>query len=314
MPRAIRLGAAARRAVCGFALAAAAAAPAAPEPPYCGAESVWVQILGSGGAELRDGRSAASYLLWIDNRARVLVDAGAGVALRFDEAGAAIGDLDAIVLSRLDASATAGLPALLAGSIGADRARMLPIYGPAAPDGDSATAFIGRMIGADGLYRDLADFLTFRSRGGYRISPRDVPARGARRWAGYGTENLSLSAIPVHHGGAPALAWRIEAGGFSVVFAGSFSNRKNLVADFARGADALIVHHAVPEDARGEVRARYAIPSQIGRIAAAADARMVILGHRTTRTAGLESASRAAIEAHYEGPILFASELECWGL
>lgn len=311
---AIRLGAALRRIVCACALAAGGVALAIPEPPFCGTESVWVQILGSGGAELRDGRSAASYLLWIDNRARLLIDAGAGTALRFDEAGAAIGDLDAIVLSRLDASATAGLPALLQGSIGADRARLLPVYGPAAPDVDSVAAFIDRMIGADGLYRGLSDFLTFRSRGGYKLSPRDVPAQGARRWAGYGTENLSLSAIPVHHGDAPALAWRVEAGGFSVVFAGSFSNRKNLVADFARGADALIVHHAVPEDARGEVRMRHAIPSQLGRIAAAADVRMLILGHRTTRTAGLESPSRAAIEAHYDGPILFAGELECWGL
>ena len=286
----------------------------AQDVPYCGDEGVWFQILGSGGADITDQRSAASYLVWVDEHARVLVDAGPGTALRFDEGGAAFEDLDAIVFTRLGVQTASDLPALIEGSIGGSRDRILPVFGPAAPDADSATAFIARMIGTAGLYPDLADFLTFRSRGGYKASVRDVPATGNRRWAQYGTANISLAAVPVHHADVPALAWRVRVGEFSLVFAGSFSNQKNVVAKFAKDADALIVHHALPEDARGSARERYAIPSQLGRVAAEANVCMLVLGHRTTRTTGLESVSRAAIEAHYDGPLVFANELECWGL
>lgn len=285
----------------------------AEDAPYCGDEGVWLQVLGSGGTEIDDQRSAASYLVWHDENVRLMVDAGDGAALRFDEAGARFADLDAIVFTQLRVGSTAGFASLIAGSATAGRERLLPVFGPAT-ERDSMTNFAARLLGENGLYPSLAGYLTFRSPGGYKVSARDVPALGSRRWAQYGTANLSLAAIPVSHGDVPALAWRVEIGGFSLVFAGGFSNRKNVVAKFAKGAHALIVHHALQEDARGEVRSYHAIPSQLGRVAAEADAGMLVLGHRTTRTLGRESASRAAIEQHYSGPLVFANELECWGL
>ena len=293
---------------------ALAAAGAAQDSLYCGDDGVWLQILGSGGGELTDQRSPASYLVWVNENARLMVDAGSASALRFDEAGAAFADLDAIVFTRLTARATVDFPSLIDGSADAGRERLLPVFGPAIPDGDSTTAFVERMIGTNGLYPRLADYLTFRSRGGYKLSVRDVPAVGARRWAQYRTENLALAAIAVDHGDVSALAWRVTVGEHALVFAGGFSNRKNVVADFAKDADALIVHHAVQEDVRGEARDYYALPSQLGRVAAEANVRMLILGHRTSRTLGRESISRAAIEEHYAGPLIFANEMECWGL
>lgn len=293
---------------------ALSATVAAQDSLYCGDEGVWLQILGSGGGELTDQRSPASYLVWVNENVRLMVDPGSGSALRFDEAGAAFADLDAIVFTQLAARATVDFPSLIDGSASAGRERLLPVFGPAVPDGDSTTAFVERMIGPNGLYPDLADYLTFRSRGGYKLSVRDVPAVGARRWAQYRTENIALAAVPVDHGEAPALAWRVTVGDHALVFAGGFSNRKNVVADFAKDADALIVHHAVQEDVRGEARERYALPSQLGRIAAEANVRMLVLGHRTSRTLGRESVSRAAIEEHYAGPLVFANEMECWGL
>lgn len=293
---------------------ALSAAGAAQDSLYCGDDGVWLQILGSGGGELTDQRSPASYLVWVNENARLMVDAGSASALRFDEAGAAFADLDAIVFTRLTARATVDFPSLIDGSADAGRERLLPVFGPAVPDGDSTTAFVERMIGPNGLYPRLADYLTFRSRGGYKLSVRDVPAVGARRWAQYRTENIALAAIAVDHGDVPALAWRVTVGEHALVFAGGFSNRKNVVADFAKDADALIVHHAVQEDVRGEARDYYALPSQLGRVAAEANVRMLVLGHRTSRTLGRESISRAAIEEHYAGPLIFANEMECWGL
>ena len=79
-------------------------------------------------------------------------------------------------------------------------------------------------------------------------------------------------------------------------------------------ADALIATHAIPENSRGNQRELHALPSQLGRIAQQAEARMLILSHRMNRTKGRESQTRAHIEEHYDGYVLFANDMECWGL
>jgi ribonuclease BN (tRNA processing enzyme) len=84
--------------------------------------------------------------------------------------------------------------------------------------------------------------------------------------------------------------------------------------EFAKDADALVIHHAIPDNARGAARDLHVTPTQIGQIAAQAGVRMVILGHRMNRTRGRESQSREAIEKNFTGPLIFANDLECWGL
>lgn len=304
-----------RRLAASLSLLAAAFASAADGRyiGFCGDEGVWLQILGAGSVEINDDRSTASYIVWLDGRARLLVDVGSGTALRFGEAKAEFADLDAIVFTKLRASTTADFASLLEGAEAAGRTRLLPVYGPA--DGEIATTgFVQRLIGEDGLYPYLAAHLGPRPPGGYLLAVRDVPAAGRQRWAGYGTERIALAAVPVHHGGVPALAWRVRLGGKTLVFAGGFSNRNDVVAKFAQDADALVVDHAVQEDIRGELRERYVRPSQIGRIASRAEARLVVLGHRAWRTRGREQTSRAALEEQYDGHLIFGTELECWGL
>ena len=292
-----------------------AAAMAQLEAPFCGEEGVWIQILGAGGPELDDGQAGPSYLVWIDNRARLLVDTGPGASAQYDKAGADFTDLDAIVFTHLHAAHTADFPAFVEGSSNLGRDRPLPVFGPAGSDDFPDTeTFVARLIGPIGAYPHLADYLTYRSSGGYKISPRNVPATGRRRWARFGNDHFRLAAIPVQHGIVPAVAWRVEIGDQLIVFSGDFNNAKNVMTDFAQGADALVVSHAIPDTARGEARELYATPTQIGRIAAGAGVRMVILGHRSNRTRGVESRSREAIQASYEEALLFANDLECWGL
>lgn len=283
--------------------------------PFCGNEGVWLQILGGGGPELDDRQGGASYVLFVDNRARLLVDTAPGSSAAFDRAGARLADLDAIVFTHLHADHATELPAYVKGLLFAERDAPLPIIGPdgAGPYPDTVT-FVERLLGPEGAFAYLADSLTFRAGPGRKVTPRNVAASGRRPRGGLGSDDVLLSAVPVHHGPVPALAWRADIGDQSVVFTGDFSNRKNLMHEFAKGADALVIHHAVPEGARGEAADLHLTPTEIGRIAAQADVRMVILGHRMNRTRGLESQSRRAIEASYDGSLIFANDLECWGL
>lgn len=283
-------------------LALTLASPEAEARP-CGDKGVWLQVLGSGGAALEDEHAVASYLVWVDGSARLLVDAGSGSALRFGEAGAAVADLDAIVFTTLQARTTVDFPAFLEDLRSRSRDRRLPVFAPvsAAESEDGPPVFFDRMGALYGPFPSVRN---------WRV--RAVPAFGNRRWAAFRSENIALAAMPVHHGGVPALAWRVAAGGRSLVFAGGFSNQRDVMRTFAENADALVAHHAIPENARGELLQRYAKPSKLGRVAAQATARMLILGHRTERTRGRETVSAAAIEAHFDGAVLFANDLECW--
>ncbi len=288
---------------------------AAPTENYCGKEGVWIQILGAGGPELDDGQGGPSYLVWQDDVARLLVDTAPGSSVKFDQSGANFADLDAIALTHLHADHTADLPAFVKGSFFAERDRPLKVLGPSAGGMFPATStFVERLIGPEGAYPYLADFLTHKSSGGYKLTPVDVPSKGNRRWARFGSDNLKLAAIPVNHGPVPAVAWRAEIGGHSIVFTGDFNNEKNLIPKFAKDVDALVIHHAIPETARGVARELHVTPGQIGRIANQAQPRMLILGHRMKRTRGVESLSRAAIEENYTGSLIFANDMECWGL
>lgn len=283
---------------------------------HCGDEGVWIEILGAGSGELNDGQASPSYLIWHDNVARVLVDAGSGSQIGFEKSGARFESIEAIALTQLKPDHSGDLPAYISAAQSDTRDMRLTVMGPNG-DGDvhiSTRELMQRLFGAEGAYPYLANTIKPRASLGYRVRSVDIPATGSKRWAQYQTEHVKMSAIPVHHGDVPALAWRIEIADQVVVITGAFNNSKNVVASFAKDTDALVVSHAIPENSRGTLRERYARPSQLGRVAAQAEARMMILGHRNSRTRGRESISRSAMEEHYDGAILFANDGECWGL
>jgi ribonuclease BN (tRNA processing enzyme) len=283
--------------------------------PYCGDEGVWLQILGAGGAELDDGETTASYAVFLDNSARLIVDPAPGAAGLFDRSGGRVNDLDAIVLSHTGAERAADLPAFLLGATLAGRNRLLPVLGPAGDkDHVGVAALLERLVGPAGAFPALATTLPPDAVGRFRASAREVTASGQRRWSDFSSANLRLEAIPAHHGEVPALIWAVTVGGKRIVFAGDTNNLRNNLTAFAKDADALVIHHSIPENARGTLTEFHMAPGQIGQIAAEAGVRMVILGHRMNRTRGRETLTTQAIEAHYQGSLIFANDLECWGL
>ena len=283
---------------------------------HCGDEGIWIEILGAGSGELSDGQGPPSFLLWQDNVARLIIDTGSGSSVGFDRSGADINDIEAIALTQLHVDNSVDLPAYLAGALTADRSNNLTILGPDSntPEFTDTETFLQRLIGDQGAFPHLSGLLRASAPDGFRVKVANVPAVGSRKWARYRSPNIRLTAVPVQHANVPTIAWRVEIGGQVAVFAGDFNNDKNIIGTFAAGADALVASHAIPEASRGALREAFALPSELGKVAAAADARMLILAHRTNRTRGRESLSRAAIEKSYGGSVLFANDGECWGL
>ncbi|MBI5612014.1 MAG: MBL fold metallo-hydrolase [Gammaproteobacteria bacterium] len=288
------------------------AAPA--QAQGCDANGVQLQVLGSGGPELIDRRASSSYLIWLNGKARVLIDLGGGAALRFNEAGARAEDLDAILLTHLHVDHSADLPALVKASWFGRRIEPLEIYGPHGNNLMPSTVTFVRTLfdKTRGAYRYLGDFLSPLDKTTYKLRPHDVPVKGNPPVAVFKLEHGRAQAATVTHGAFPALAWRVEMGGKSVVFSGDTNGDGDQLERLAKGADLLVAHNAVPEGAVGVERGLHMPPSVIGLIAHAAHVKQLVLSHRMARTLGKEDETLAAIKKKYEGPLAFANDLDCF--
>jgi ribonuclease BN (tRNA processing enzyme) len=85
--------------------------PAGASAQNCEPGSVAIQILGSGGPRINPFRSSTSYLLWVGDQARVLVDMGDGALSRFGQAQAKVSDLSLLAVSHLHPDHISDLPA-----------------------------------------------------------------------------------------------------------------------------------------------------------------------------------------------------------
>src|ERR1700722_7021664 len=301
-----------RRLLCLAAVSIACACVPSAHAQNCGAEGVAVQVLGSGGPELQDKRASSSYLVWQDGQARVLVDAGGGSALRFGESGAKMSQLDVILFTHFHVDHSADFPALIFSSWFEERNRPLPVYGSAGnSEFPSTVDFVHALFnGRNGIYRYLSVLLVPQDEGGYGLQPHNVV--GDPSTAAFRGEHLTAYAARVIHGAVPALAWRVEVGGKSIVFSGDTNGEGADLVRLAKDADLFIAHNAVPEGATGVERRLHMPPSVIGEIAQEAHVKRLVLSHRMLRTLGKEEQSESEIRKNFSGPVAFANDLDCF--
>lgn len=290
----------------------------------CGGTALTVQVLGSGGPDLAEGRAASGYIVWIDGKARALIDSGPGTALRFAVSGARAADLDVVIFTHLHADHTVDLPAILSMALQEKRMRNLPVWGPTGNRVAPATVnFVRTLLDSTrGAYRQFGDLLSPMTKEGFKLDAQEVrnrpPTVGVRREDTSGiieartSERMQTHAVYVIHGTYPALAWRLRVGERSIVFSGDANGEGGQLELLAKNADLLVAHHAVAEGVAGIERYLHMPPSVIGRIAAQAGVKRVVLSHRTRQTIGQEEASIAAIRTRYTGPVDFADDLNCF--
>ncbi len=279
----------------------------------CGSNGVAVQVLGSGGPEMQDKRASTSYLIWENGRARVIVDAGGGSALRFGESGAQMSQLDIFLFSHFHIDHSGDFPALIFSSWFEDRKRPLPVFGP--PGNKfmpSTTEFVQDLFSdPHGAWRYLSELVESGAEGSYQLQPHNVVA-GSTPLLVFHNADMTVYAVRVIHGVFPALAWRVEIGGKRIVFSGDTNGEGDGLTRLASNADLFVAHNAVPEGATGIERRLHMPPSVIGTIAADAHVKQLVLSHRMLRTVGKESETEAEIRRKFSGPIAFANDLDCF--
>lgn len=277
----------------------------------CQSQRVKVQVLGSGGPEMSDGRASSSYLVWLDNKGIVLIDAGAGSSLNYERSGAKLTDLQVFAFTHFHVDHSADFPAFIKGSYFTRRNQDLFVLGPMGNKlMPSATEFIDRMLGIHGVFLYLSDYVTANKTSPYKIVTKNIPLEEHGKQTVYTADDFLLQAIPVHHGSLPALAWRIDVAGCAISFSGDMSNQFHTLASLAKNSDLLIAHNAIPESQRGAGRALHMPPSEIGIIAQKAGVRKLILSHRMKRTLGREQETKNIIKQSFKGSIVFAEDMD----
>ncbi|HGG57348.1 MAG TPA: MBL fold metallo-hydrolase [Nannocystis exedens] len=278
----------------------------------CGArypQGIALQILGSGGPIADDRRASSGYLVWVQGRARVLVDIGGGVVLNFAASGAAVEDLQVVVLSHLHVDHSVDFAALMKSAYFGERSEPLPVFGP---DGNEyfpgLAQYLSALFGERGAYRYLGWTLQ-EGEGPFSLEVHEVAVAGAGEQLIL--DDLRLSLVGAPHGVVPALGVRVDVGGRSIAFAGDQRLDDARFLERIAGVDVLVAHDAIPERSGGPARSLHAPPSAIGRAAAAAKVGRLILSHHMIRALRGSTETIAEIRAHYRGPLLFADDLTC---
>ena len=290
-------------------MAASGAAAAA-----CDSSRVKVQMLGTGGPELFGDRASSGYLVWLDDKARIIVDTGPGTVQRFKASGARYEDVELMLFTHFHVDHSADFPAYIKGGYFTDRDKDLVVIGPSGnallP---SATQFVERMLDAKtGVYPYLSDYLTPADDSEYKIKATTIP------WSDqnleirtiYKTGEFLVKSVPVHHGALPALGYRIETAGCVISFTGDMSGRLGQMPKLAHGSDILVAHNAIPEDATGAAANLHMKPSYIGEMAATAGVKHLVLSHLMRRTIDRKDETLRLIRNKYKGIVTFPDDLD----
>ncbi|WP_067659144.1 MBL fold metallo-hydrolase [Ferrimonas marina] len=293
---------------------------AAPAPSQqCPDKGAYVQVLGAGGPELTTGLASTSYLIWQDGKARVLIDAGAGTAMNFKQAGAQMADLDAILISHMHVDHVADLISLLKASYFDGREVPLPIYGPTGNQlTPGMTDYMQRLLGLEGLYPYLNNFLAEApdpsfSKASYRWVPRDI--QPSETPTSFALGDLRFASADAKHGGVPALAWSVTLEDKTLFVTGDSSGPGYLKA-MADEADIIIAHNALPQSYSGPVERLHMKPDAIATIVGQSKASTLVLSHFLDRTAtsSVQQETQVVLAASFKDEIAFAQDFDCYPL
>lgn len=299
--------------VCALFTGQACAEQAPSCPP---SEGVALQVLGSGGPIADDARASSSYIVWVDGKSRVLIDAGGGGFLRFGEAHANFNDLEFVGLSHFHADHSADFVALLKSGNFAGRQRPLTVAGPSGSNRfPGLDDFLQANLNAtDGAFKYLAGYLD-GSGNLPKLDAIEIAEDANAKSDLLATQDLiSIFAQHVPHGIVPATAFRVEVRDKSIVFSSDQNGSDPEFARFAKDASILVMHMPIPEDSGDAAKQLHAVPSRIAAIAAAASADRLLLSHFMARSLRSFDENVQIVREGYEGELLVADDLACFML
>lgn len=289
----------------------------------CPQKGVQIEILGAGTSDLRGNRTASSYLIWLDGKARVLVGLGPGIARRYRQSGAQFNDLEVILLSHMHGEQTADLAPFVLSTFSDGRKKELPVFGPRGNKFmHSTVAFVRALFDQKrGAFRGLGAVLSPLDGETYKLKPHDIDTRIRNRRLGkeqslsrnvFGNKQLDLNviALPVSHKAIPSLAWKIETRGKKLVFGGRVPGQYHDLEQMAENADLLVLPGLGKQVSHGNDEANWN-SALVGRVAYRAGVKHLLIDHRGSENNRLEEESSTVIRSKFAGLVRFAASGSC---
>ncbi|MCX7283744.1 MAG: MBL fold metallo-hydrolase [Novosphingobium sp.] len=263
----------------------------------------------AGGPIARADRAGIATLLTLAGKT-YLIDAGEGVVHQLGKAGLQATDVSTVLLTHLHDDHYAGLPALASFAYTL-RLPKMTVFGPQGTNalGEGVVAVMMpsariRMV-ENHLPRSPKDFLATQE-----FAAGVVLDDGTVR----------ITALPNTHFNLPPSAGRnrdqsyslkFEGQGRTIVFTGDTGPTAEL-SDFAKGADILVAEMAsledraaVPPMVRSHMDMEHLSPLEVGKLAAAANVKMLVLSH----VGVVSDADLAVVRSSYSGKVVLGSDL-----
>ncbi len=264
-----------------------------------------VTVLGSSGPLTASERVSSGYLVWVDGDPALLVDAGGGVFERLGRLEVDVSALSAVALTHLHIDHTGGLAPVVFAMWMRSRREPLRVVGPAG-DGDQpgCTELARLLFGEHGAWRYLHSFE------GFGIDAEDLPSDPEHphvtELAPVAGATLRTAAVP--HGMMPAVAYRIDHAGRSLVISGDVARPSSGIIDLARGADLLVHDQAVPDDESPHAHL-HTTPAQTGTVAAEATVDRLLLSHLMPEAREQIEAVTREVRTTFPGTVEVAHDL-----
>jgi ribonuclease Z len=223
------------------------------------AQTLKVTLLGTGSPQPRMDRFGPSILVEAGDK-KLLFDCGRGVAQRIEQLRIAFTDIDALFVTHLHSDHVLGIPDLWLTGWARGRKVPLQVWGP---DGTKAMmSHLAEAFQFDIQIRQVDDKLPLQ---GVAVVANDV-----QQGVVYDRAGIKITAFLVDHGVVkPALGYRVDFAGHSVVLSGDTRYSENLIR-FSQKVD-VVIHEVIDPDT---FRAKN--PSM------SAERLQAIVGHHTT--------------------------------
>jgi ribonuclease BN (tRNA processing enzyme) len=281
----------------------------APRP--ASSDSTVIVLLGTGTPRPDPAASGSATAIVVGTRV-FLFDAGAGVMRRMSAANLPIDGPTAVFITHLHSDHTLGYPDLILTTWVMGRVKPLEAFGP-----HGLAAMTDHIVAAWKEDIDIrTNGLEHETANGYAVNVHEI-APGVV----YDSNGVKVTAIPVLHGSwKESYGYRIDTPDRSIVISGD-TRYSPAVEQAARGVDVLI-HEVHPESlrsrsgvARDTAWERYlhefhTNDVELGRLAAAAKPKMLVLYHNSVAGAAREGVIATIRRQGYAGRVVFGKDLD----
>jgi len=290
-------------------------------------------LLGTaGGPILNEKRSQPSSMLVVDGRP-YLIDAGEGTVVQLARAGFSSFDIQRLFLTHLHFDHTAGLSSLIAFNWISGERQHLDVFGPPGTTQVVADAVkyyeVSENIYSPQLppHPKMKDIVTAHEVDVTlpKIIYQDDKVRVT---AVENTHYSTLHMEPPSYGPVRSYSFRFETADKVVVFSGD-TGPSDALRNLAQGADILVSEvidlprtiaileqrFTLPADRMAafvnHMRVEHLVPEEVGKLAAAANVRMVILTHISPGEAKERTSApyTDGVRKYYRGPIVLGADL-----